>query len=454
MRHQLFSSNQHPEFRNQQHNWLVLFIYAGIFACGFWVIDHTPFASSYFEENSIVAETENRTADRIEKVNTITAPVRICLGFLGGLVLLFPNGRPLKFGGLLVLLLAGYLVYLGGSSLWSVHPKVSAQKFLVLCCFSVAAFGVARKLTIEQMAIVFSIICVFYIGIGLVAEVLLGNFEPHKSHYRFVGTCHPNSLAVYGSFCCLVAIVYFKQRPGFNFWLVLFFAIGIITLVMTKSRTTLAGFCVAALATLFITFKPNNRVLAISTTLLVFVVVGMFLALSRGNVRAAAAEKMAMGRTKNVNTLTGRLPLWELLGESIADRPLVGYGYLAYWDKERIEFLSDQLKWEIPHGHNMYMDVLLDGGYVGLAIFCSIFVFAWFCSAYQSIWYLDRDSALVFGFVSFAIVHGFAESLFKLPTFLLFMLICLMMRMVFEPSSMKLVSADEESGPQLNGVAV
>ena len=82
----------------------------------------------------------------------------------------------------------------------------------------------------------------------------------------------------------------------------------------------------------------------------------------------------------------------------------------------------------------MYLDVSLDGGIVGLSLFCAILAFAWLSAAYQSIWFLDRDMALVFGFVTFAIVHGFAESLFKLPTFLLFILICLMLRMCFEPS--------------------
>ena len=420
------------------HNWFVLLIYAGVFAAGFWVIDHTPFASSYFEENSILAETENRTADRIEKVNTITAPVRICLGLLGGLFLLLPSRIKLNWGGVLVVLLCGYLFYLGSSAIWSENPQVSAQKFLVLCFFSLAAFGLARQLSIQEMAIVFSIICMFYIGIGVVAEIFLGNFEPHTKHYRFVGTCHPNSLAVYGSFGCLVSIVYFNQQPGMNRWLVLIFAVGIVTLIMTKSRTTLAGFAIAAMLTWFITFKPNTRIFAISMTLLAFVAVCLFLTLARGNVRAAAAEKLAMGRTKNVHTLTGRLPLWELLGESIEEKPLMGYGYLAYWDKERIEFLSDQLKWEIPHGHNMYMDVLLDGGYVGLTIFSSIYLLAWLFSGHQAIRFGDRDMALVFGFTSFAMVHGFAESLFKLPTFLLFILICLILRMSFEPSRMKI----------------
>lgn len=421
--------------------WLILFL-IGVFTAGFWIIDHTPFASSYFEENSIIAETENRTADRIEAVNVITAPVRICLGLLGILFLIIPANEKLKWGGVVTLLMLSFLVYSGSSTLWSINPKVTLQKFMVLAFFSFAAFGLARHFSIKELATIFSCICIAYIFIGLAAEIVLGNFAPHKKHYRFVGTCHPNSLAVYGSFCCLVAISFYGQKPELKKWLVLIFVIGLTTLIMTKSRTTLAGLFFASLVTLILTFKPNNRVLAFSTALMVFVFIGFVLTVSRSNVRAAAAEKLAMGRTKNVSTLTGRLPLWELLMESVEEKPMTGFGYLAYWDKEKIEFLSDQLKWEIPHGHNMYIDVLLDGGGIGLLLFAMSFLAALAMAGSRSIIFTDRSSILIAGFLVFAIVHGFAESLFKLPTFLLFMLVALVIRMAIEPFASRMQQRD------------
>ena len=102
--------------------WFTYLSYAAVFAAGFWAIDHTPFASSYFEQDSIVAESENRTADRIETVNTITAPVRICLGLFGMAFLLFPTRTKLNWGGFLFVLLVGYVLYLGATALWSVNP--------------------------------------------------------------------------------------------------------------------------------------------------------------------------------------------------------------------------------------------------------------------------------------------------------------------------------------------
>ncbi len=431
------------------YKWLLIAL-APIMIAGFWVIDHTPFASDYYKEHSIVAESENRTADRIESVNFITAPARIAIGILGMLFLLIPPRENLKWGGPVVGLMLLFFAYTGTTALWSINTQVSLQKFLVLCFFAVAAYGVARQFAITELATLYTVICLAFIFVGVAAELVLGNFRPYESTYRFVGTCHPNSLAVYGSFCCLTTIAFFNRNPILNRWLLLLFAIGFTTLLMTKSRTTLAGFAVASFVTYVLTFKPNNRVIAFSTAMLLLILMGFVIALSRGNLRNAVAEKLAMGRTKDVSTLTGRLPLWELLLESVEKRPVVGHGYLAFWDKDRIEFLSDQLQWEIPHGHNMYIDVMLDGGLVGLFAFAACLMTALALSAFRSLWFTDQCSILVCGFVTFAMVHGLAESLFKLPTFLLFMLVSLVLRMAMEPFAEKFETPPMSESQEFN----
>jgi hypothetical protein len=85
-----------------------------------------------------------------------------------------------------------------------------------------------------------------------------------------------------------------------------------------------------------------------------------------------AGEIASMGRGEDMTTLTGRIPLWEMLLEAIADSPIVGHGYLAYWDDEQVEYLSSTLRWEIPHGHNMYLVLTLDGGLIALALFMRV----------------------------------------------------------------------------------
>ncbi len=408
-----------------------LLLVAAVLITGFFAIDHSPGASTHFRFDAEFIDSENRTADRVETVNIVTAPVRLLLGMAGVVFLMLPARGNLRLGGIVTFALLVYLSYLGASTLWSINPKVTLHKFIVMLCFFVAAAGLARQLTMFELTMAFAMTCLGYIGIGFLAELALGNFTPHKSEYRFVGTCHPNTLAVYGTFCCLAATVHFGSSLKLNPWMIAIFIIGVITLLATKSRTTLAGFVVALMAARFVTLKPNLRVFASSLAILALIAAGMYLVLSRSNVRASMAERMAMGRTKDVSSLTGRLPLWEELLVSINERPLIGHGYLAYWEKDQIDYLSALLRWEIPHGHNMYLDVLLDGGAIGLVLFLSSLLVALFVAFRRCVVNQDRQTGVVFGLLVFALIHGTAESLFKMPTFLTFMLMTLVLRMAF-----------------------
>ncbi len=411
---------------------------------GFFAIDHSPRASSHFRFDTDFIDSENRTADRVETVNLITAPVRVVLGIVGLTFFLLPTRDRLGWGGAITFVLGLYLSYLGMSFLWSVNQQVTLHKFLVLCCFGVAAAGLARQFSIGELTFLFVTVCVSYIGIGLLTEIVLGNFTPHKSEYRFVGTCHPNTLAVYGTLCCLAASVYFGRRHAIDPWLIALFVVGFITLLATKSRTTLAGFMFALMTVRFLTFRPDYRMFASALVMLTMLAGGLFLALSRSNVRSGLAGSLAMGRTEDVSSLTGRLPLWEELLRSIYDRPLVGHGYLAFWEKEKIDYLSALLRWEIPHGHNMYLDVLLDGGFVGLTLFLLVFFVSLSVTFRRVIVNHDRQVSIVFGLLIFALVHGFAESLFKLPTFLSFMLVTLLLRTAFTDAAAR--RAGDSSG--------
>lgn len=405
-----------------------LFVSAFLIA-GFFVVDHSPGASTHFRFNAEFIDSENRTADRVESVNFLSTIFRMILG-AGGLVFLYlPSRGKLKFGGIISLCLLTYLAYLGMTTFWSLNAGVTMRKFMVLCFFAVAAVGLARQFTMYELTMLFCGVCLFYIGLGIVAEIALGNFTPHKSEYRFVGTCHPNTLAVYGSFCCLAAITYFGSGRSNNQFLIMLFVVGFVTLLATRSRTTLAGFMVTIFFTRFLTLRPNHRVFVGALTLFAMTIGGLFLALSRSNVKASIAESLAMGRTEDVTSLTGRLPLWEELMHSVNQHSLLGHGYLAFWDKQKIDYLSALLSWEIPHGHNMYIDVLLDGGWIGLVLFLLTLLIPLVISFRRCIRFHEVPLAIVFGMLVFVLIHGIAESLFKLPTFLSFILLTLVLRM-------------------------
>jgi O-antigen ligase len=79
-------------------------------------------------------------------------------------------------------------------------------------------------------------------------------------------------------------------------------------------------------------------------------------------------------------TFTGRSDIWEFAISSLSLRPLLGYGFAAFWSTSSIGKLvkNDQFEWaaSASHSHNGYLDTALTLGYPGLALIIFIFVYS------------------------------------------------------------------------------
>jgi exopolysaccharide production protein ExoQ len=77
-------------------------------------------------------------------------------------------------------------------------------------------------------------------------------------------------------------------------------------------------------------------------------------------------------------TLTGRTEIWSAVLDSIARRPLVGYGYQAFWlglEGESYRVIL-AVGWVLAQAQNGFLDVMLEMGVAGLAIVLLVFAFA------------------------------------------------------------------------------
>jgi exopolysaccharide production protein ExoQ len=77
-------------------------------------------------------------------------------------------------------------------------------------------------------------------------------------------------------------------------------------------------------------------------------------------------------------TLTGRTGIWSAVIDSIAKRPLLGYGYDAFWlglEGESYRIIL-AVSWVLAQAQNGFMDVMLEMGAAGLAIVLLVFGFA------------------------------------------------------------------------------
>ena len=68
-------------------------------------------------------------------------------------------------------------------------------------------------------------------------------------------------------------------------------------------------------------------------------------------------------------TLTGRTNIWGYVVPYIFERPVLGWGYAAFWSTQNPAAfaIADALNWYAPEAHNGALEILLSIGLVGLA---------------------------------------------------------------------------------------
>ena len=167
------------------------------------------------------------------------------------------------------------------------------------------------------------------------------------------------------------------------------------------SATSLATFAVGVSAFLGLLWLrrrkaavPLPAVMALVTLLIGFGLSAPFLGGSN-----VAAFSSSLGRD---DTLTGRTDTWAELVPVVMSRPLLGCGFGSFWTTARRDF------YEMSHGHNGYLDVLLELGFVGLG-----FYVAWlFASARRLHRTLSQDydwASLGICFLLMALIHNTTE---------------------------------------------
>src|SRR5258708_33971572 len=73
-----------------------------------------------------------------------------------------------------------------------------------------------------------------------------------------------------------------------------------------------------------------------------------------------------MGRDAS---LTGRTDLCQVSIAAMLQRPLLGAGWDVFWMGPEADDIRSLVGWQTPHAHNAFIDLSLNTGLVGLAIF-------------------------------------------------------------------------------------
>ena len=409
----------------QPANWQARFAAALAIGIGFWFVGHSLNQSRTLNEESAVSadRVENRFAVQQSETTTSSAVGYFVLGGMGLACLMTASRRDVNWRHPLLLFCAVYVSWCVVSVLWSIEPVQTFRKLAILGLMLGGAFGAASRFDLEDIIWIALIALAGFVGVGLLAEIALGTFRPWRSDYRFAGTCHPNDQ---GLQCALLALA-----AGFALWndrdrpwvrrAVIVLALA--GLALSKSRTTLLALVVAAAIALVLRSRGAQRWLVLACCLTVLCVGGILASFVNVAALDQTADVAAMGRRENVNSLTGRLPLWHELWKAADERLLAGHGYGAFWGEKNVLKYSEIFAWHIPHGHNAYLDLVLSVGVVGGALYVAWVLATAFVAAARH----ERTGRAAYVFVAclmmLSLVHGATESKFPgagIGTFILF----------------------------------
>jgi O-antigen ligase len=262
------------------------------------------------------------------------------------------------------------LAFAIASVLWTQDPSVVIKRSFALISSSMFGVYLALRYTVKQQVRLFA--CA--LGICLIASVLLALFfpslgimgHPHLGAWRGAFT-HKNALARLINYSAPIFIIIFLEEKAFlaKFIGLAFSLLSIFLLAMSTAKGALLTLVILLIAMPF--FKSLRWRYGYAFP---FFVTTLIVVISSGILLAANLEGFFQLLGKDPS-LTGRTELWPDIFAKIAERPLLGYGYSAFWLgwNGPSAFVWDFHNWKPPHSHNGFLDLTLDLGLFGLAIF-------------------------------------------------------------------------------------
>ncbi len=268
------------------------------------------------------------------------------------------------------------------SILWTFAPDLTPRRSVLLLGTSVFAVYMAMRFTLREqlqllacaLGIVIVLSFIFAIGLPKYGLMTVQEGGIHAGSWRGIMT-HKNILGRLMNLSSMVflfvAIGNPIQNPKYRWLPWAGFILSIALIVLSTSTSSLVV-CLSLMTILplYRSWRRNYNQL-IPLIIALILTVGSISTLLLNNLPVVAD---ALGKDL---TLTGRTDIWSAMFDLIWERPWLGYGFNAVWrdwDSEITAYLWRTLAWECPYGHNGFMDLLAELGFVGLSAFLLSFI--------------------------------------------------------------------------------
>lgn len=259
------------------------------------------------------------------------------------------------------------------SMAWSLFPDISMRRGIALLATTLLGVYLAVRFdwltSLRLIAGVWLALCVATLVAGLVAPSFAVDHDTHVGAWTG-GWWEKNQLGGHAARAAyLFAFLAWRDAALRKVWIGAFI-LGVGLVGLSTSATALLGLILGCgvLGLSWQMVKGRQRSL-----LLVWAGGSTLATLTLVYVMAPGVLLSLIGKDP---TLTGRTDIWNELGRAISARPLLGYGYQAFWAplSEPRYWLQQAVDWAAPSGHNGWLDLAVSLGLVGAALFAVDFL--------------------------------------------------------------------------------
>lgn len=283
--------------------------------------------------------------------------------------------------------LLGFMALAAVSIVWSIDPGITVRRVLrastiVMICVGFTLVGWhAKRFQHVVRPIMTAVLLSSIIFVLLDPDDAIHHLDQVELKDAWHGiTMGKNILGSFASINVVLWLHAWLSKEAKPLAAITGITIGGYTLVMTRSATSVMSTLFAVMFMLILLRSPG------SLRRYMPYLVGFFATLTL--IYALAVLRLVPGMeiflqpivtlTGKDLTFTGRTAIWDILNEHIHLRPWLGSGYGAYWagatpTSPSFEMLT-RLYFYPTEGHNGYLDVINDLGWVGAACLVGYFV--------------------------------------------------------------------------------
>ena len=258
------------------------------------------------------------------------------------------------------------------SVFWSISPETTLRRVVALLGTSLfgiyLAFAFQPGRIIRALAVVYSLVA----AISLIFILILPAYGTHQAG-EYAGVwrglfAQKNEFGASMAIGLLALALCPKQTCSELILCRVATLLCSMLLVMSESRAAWLSLAAAASIALPLHYMSGrgirSAIKAIAFLLIMAIGIGFI-------VQNSHQILTALGKDP---TLTGRTGVWELTLDRAMLRPILGYGYRAYWIGDNKLRLQPTENWSdgIGHAHNTYIDMMAELGLLGVTSFVLI----------------------------------------------------------------------------------